>query len=151
MDPDEIVPRTPLRGHYTPTQHGDTTRALINCLRHLNQFGQPYESFSGCLDATRQLDEMEASFHDVVGATVAGNNRSRLPSPYGLLLPAAGEFVERGLERALIYFLTRVCFLYRRQSSGRWDTSMALLEFPDRLRQIEPCSFSPCAFRLFAW
>lgn len=111
----------------------------INCLRHLNQFGQPDEPFSGSLDATSQLDEVEASFHDVIGATVTGKNVSRLSSPYGLLLPAAGEFVKRGFEGAFIYFLIRVCFLYRRQSSGRWDASMALAEFPDRLRQIETC------------
>jgi len=148
MDPDEIVPRTPLRGHYTPTQHGDTTRALINCLRHLDQFGQTDESFSGCLDAARQLDEVEASLHYVIGATVTGKNMSRLPSPHGLLLPAS-EFVERGLESALIYFLTRVCFLYRRQSSHRWDTSMALLEFSDRLREIETFALLRHACRPF--
>ena len=62
---------------------------------------------------------------------------SRLAPPDGLLLPAAGKFVEGRFKRAVIYFLGRMCLLNCRQGSCRRDASVALPEFPDRRRQIE--------------
>jgi hypothetical protein len=84
---------------------------LVDLFGSLDQFCQSNEAFPSRLDATRCHDEIETGFHDVVGTTVAGNHRSRLAPPYGLLLPVAGEFVKSRFESALVYFLTRVCLL----------------------------------------
>jgi hypothetical protein len=87
--------------------------------------------------AACQPDELEASLHDVVGTPVAGNNMSRLSSPHNFALSAPGELVKCRFEGALLNFLARMGLFNRLQSRRCRHIWVALLEFPDRRRQIE--------------
>jgi hypothetical protein len=91
-----------------PGRKGDAESTLVDLLCGVDQFFETDESFPSRLDATRQEDEVEAGFHDVVRAAVAGNNRSRFAFPHGLLLSVAGEMVKGRLESALIYLPIRM-------------------------------------------
>ena len=128
----------------------DAESTLVDLFGRLDQLLQANEPFSSCFDATCQPNEMQTSFHDVVGAPVAGNHRSGLAPPYTFLLPP-GEFVKRRLEGALVYLLTRMGLFNCLQSSCRGDASVALPEVPDRRRQIEAVALSSHAIMPSWW
>jgi hypothetical protein len=116
---------------------GEST--LVNFLCGLDQFFQTDKSFPRSLDSTRRQDEAEAKFHNVVRTAVTRNKPLRLASLHNLALPAANQFVKGALECAFIDFLAWMGLLNRLERSHGRDASMALAEFPDRLRQIETC------------
>jgi hypothetical protein len=105
----------------------------------LDQFRQTNQLFPGSPHATREPYEMQARPHDGFGvvSSTACNNPHRLSSLHDLALSAPGELVEGRFEGALFYFLARMGFFYRLKSSCRGDIWVALLEFPDRRRQID--------------
>ena len=60
-------------------------RLLVNLFGRLDEFRQANESFPGLLNSTREYNEMQAGFHDVLGASVSCNNVSWFPSPDNFL------------------------------------------------------------------
>src|ERR1700722_10135861 len=119
------------------TTRATLSQVLVDLFGCLDQLFQANEPFSSRFDTACQPDEMQTDAHNVVGAAVAGDDRSRLALPYGLLLSVAGEVIKGRFEGALIDLPTRMGLFNCLQSSCRRNASVALLEFPDRRRQIE--------------